>query len=338
MVWIWISMLLLVFCFLLLSLSAETKITIFFGKKTSTAERIKYIGTICGAIIILGTLYENSNTNKLALEQNTLTKKSHLDNRFLEANNLLNSESISANIAGVYALHQIAIESSKTKENIGYVPVIKNILCNVIKENSRLEKQNVTERWVVLLPLETIDIDTKEIDDNPNRELFQAIIDVLFKKEESIIYSHHSTSLNNCELQNCDFTNATLINVDFVKSNLQNTNFSRARLQDVKLWGASLQDVKFHYSDLTNVHCYSAHIEGGDFFCANLTNVDFDAANMYRAWFRGAVLKDISFSSAFLNNADFSDVELDSTSFEGGIFYNEYTNFKGTIYENIEKK
>ena len=39
--------------------------------------------------------------------------KAQLDNRFIEANNFLASNDISANVAGIYALHQIAIDASK---------------------------------------------------------------------------------------------------------------------------------------------------------------------------------------------------------------------------------
>lgn len=94
----------------------------FFGDKFDTmtpAEILTYIGIVCGAILLVGNQYS-------ANRRNIIIGKGNLDTRFKDAALLLAHENTSANISGIYALHQIAIEASKgDSDQQGYIKTFR---------------------------------------------------------------------------------------------------------------------------------------------------------------------------------------------------------------------
>jgi len=116
----------------------------WFGKQNrAKSETLAYIGAIIGGIILLGNLYENA-------RRNNLREKSNMDMRFKDAATLLGSQDTSSILAGIFALHQIAIDS-KLHYHKDYASIIREIFCAQIRENKESSKQFIIQTILDLL-------------------------------------------------------------------------------------------------------------------------------------------------------------------------------------------
>jgi hypothetical protein len=263
MVWIYISLgFFLVAMFLFLFVPSRTKSS-FFGGAKSPSDILKYIGTVCGAIIVVGTLYEtaqstklNFEANKVANEANYLSRKAQLDNRFIQANNLLASKNSSENIAGIYALNQIAIDASKDSTQRGYIPVIKNVLCAYICENSdfRVIKDENVEEALLFRIIDSVTKTSRFHVEGGRMEgiitkpeiVFQTIINVLFVDEMYEIYKNYPTDLKNSVLSNLDLSKVHLEGADLEGAFFESAKFSsNTYLEGANLSYAHLEGVYF---------------------------------------------------------------------------------------------
>jgi len=317
----------------------------FFGGAKSPSDILKYIGTACGAIIVIGTLYETAQTNKLNIEANKvaneanyLSRKAQLDNRFIEANNLLASDNSSENIAGIYALNQIAIDASKDSIQRGYVQIIKNILCTFIRENSeeRIIKDNNTGKATVTILRGTgyskVLVEGGKIEGFITKPeiVFQTIINVLFVDNTYQIYQDYPTNLQ--------------------KSVLNNLDLSEVHLENANLEGAYFEFVKFSSkTHLEGANLSSAHLEFADFSGAILTIDDkksvswtshLNGVNLRNAFLRGAQLNGLNLSGVNLEGADLTNANLVETNLCGANLSNanlEYTIFSFAHFDEGTK-
>jgi len=127
----------------------------FFGKDAkpeakTIAETLKYIGAFLGGVLVAINAYFIYKRAKALDENNKLVAKGQLDTRFKDAATLLAEENTSANLSGILALHQIAVEASKTEDQKDYVKVIKDILIAFIKENSVIEYEKDVNGEILL--------------------------------------------------------------------------------------------------------------------------------------------------------------------------------------------
>jgi len=335
MIWIYISLgFFLVSLFPLLLLPSRIMLK-FFGGTKSPSDILKYIGTVCGAIIVIGTLYETSQTNNL-------TRKGQLDNRFIEANNLLASDNVSANIAGIYALYQIAIEASNDETQLGYVQVVKDILSATIRENSKIENDTTYT--------------TKPV------AVFQTIIDVLLKTtfDYSTIGAENRLILSSYDEDNAGFTatfssepiidlhNSVLNHCDLgfilpppnkrrgVKINLRGcflyeSVLINSSLKNVDLSESFLGRAKLDFADLEKANFKRAYLSEARLWAVNLDSANLSYAFL-QADLKGASLKGTDLDFADLKGADLTNAHLEYTDFSR-TYLDENTNFKGTIHE-----
>ena len=301
-----------------------TDVSSFFGKDYTMAEILKYAGAICGGILVIGTLYANN-------KRNYLTEKGQLDIRFKDAALLLNSDNTKSILAGIYAFHQVAIDASKGGYQQGYIETIKKILCSVIRESKKKVNTNTyTEK------------DELDLYENSQQVIvLQAIIDALFRGDESKIYADFGSDLSGsllrgCNLYGVNFSNANLIGADLTGTNLSEANLSNAFLDDANLSKAFMK-----FANLSKTFLRNAKMVETEFIRTNLSN-----AKLARADLSNARMSIVKLSKAFLENkdlngtnfseVDFFDCDLKYTDFSKAIF-GDYSfskcNFHSTIHE-----
>ena len=350
MIWIAIiSILVLSIFVLLLNHFRPKKVSSFFGGNKPSADIIKYIGTIGAAFLVIGTLYESGKTNQAAFESNNIMRKAQVDNRFIEANNLIGSNDISANVAGIYALHQIAIDASKENVQKGYVPVIKNILCALIRANSVVEKDTAYA--------------LKE------KVFFQTAIDILLRnefkytagiEEYTNVADSFSIDLRGSFLAGCDLSNinssggrinlksANLENAVLIGANLENANLAEANLRRAILNNSNLNGAQFHKTNISGAQFENADLRNSglknaiceydnylrlNFKGAKLNNLQLERFRLLSANLEGANLEGANLKQAFITHSNFQNANLVNAQFDSA--YILRANFDNTNLKNI---
>ena len=273
----------------------------FFETHTAISEKLKYVGAFLGGIFVAVNayfIYERANELN---RSNNLVAKGQLDTRFKDAATLLAAGNTSSELSGIHALHQIAIEASKTKDQRDYVKVIKDILITFIKENSVIEyKKN--ENGKILY--DEYNDPIVEAHNTKSKIVLQTIIDKLFRENEWEIYAKYSTDLTRTVLNGINFYKAQLQNAEFYEAQLHNARFLETQLQNASFWR-------------TQLHC-----------------VGFLEAKLQGAYFRGARLQGVYFRGAQLQGTSLEDAKyIDKAHFKY-TRWNEKTNFNCTAFEN----
>lgn len=283
--------------------------TWFFGVDKSPSEILTYIGVICGAIVVIANLSANNRRNQL-------TEKGQLDIRFKDAALLLASENTSANLSGIYALHQIALEASKDEDNKGYVKVIHEILCAFLRENSKIEKDE-----------EQNYISSKTL--KPNI-VFQTIIDVLFKDEKRI-FALFEANLASIVLANINLSNTRLTNIYFGYSVFTHVSFESSILTNINFNSIKFQEVDFKNAELLDIIIYKSELNCVSFINSNLNNVNLSKIDILSSYFNGAYLRNILFRDAKIVGVSFNDSKLLNCDFNKAKF--TYVSFNKSVFE-----
>jgi len=339
----------------------------FFEEHTTIAKKLKYVGVFIGGVLAIINAYFIYKRTKELNRSNKLVVKGQLDTRFKDAATLLAQENTSANLSGIYALHQIAIEASETEKQEDYVKIIKDILTTFIKANSVIEYRKIEKESILLQESKDLIINTVAYN-TKNNIVLQTIIDKLFIDNGCEIYEVKCltdlTDISKTVLKEINFFSAKLKYANFSESQLQyakfgkalleNTNFRKAKLQNVDFRRAELQYADFRWTQLQNANFGEAQIQNVNFGEAQLQNANFEKSQLQNARFRKAQLQNTRFGNTQLQSAQFDGAQLQNTYFGGSqlqnvrlngaysidkaIFYNtswnEKTNFSGTAFEN----
>ena len=92
---------------------------LFDSKWKTNAEIMTFIGVVVGGIILWLNLIQNT-------RRNNQMQKSNIDSRFKDAATLFCSQDTSAILAGIFALHQLFLDSKLLNQD-EYVNIIKEI-------------------------------------------------------------------------------------------------------------------------------------------------------------------------------------------------------------------
>ena len=290
---------------------------VFFGNaKYTPAEMLKYIGIICGAFIVLGTMQTGNKTNQLTLESNKLTRKGQLDNRFVESSKLIASNNTSEILSGIYALHQIAVEASKDEEMNGYVKVINDILCAYIRENSIIE---IDKAHYVYKVIKTENLKPQIV--------IQTIIDLLFNIDDEIYQNYLS-----------DLSHSVLIDISLSDKILCNVDFQHSWFQNVRCFKSLLKNINFDYSyfNYSNFSFFNDEFlrvssptpqRGGElhFFTRPpyFHNVSIKSSVIKHTHFAGAALDSVWFDYSIMDSVKFGATNINNSVFMRGITLND---------------
>jgi len=297
-------------------LAPSDRLVAFFGEK-SPWEILTYIGICCGGILLLGSQHT-------ANRRNLIMEKGQLDIRFKDAALLLANNDTSAALSGVYALHQIALESSKEPNQSRYINIISSVLCAYLREHSN-NRNRVNKNVIVFKAIvESLFYNSKDIYKKTNINLSNTNLDRLFIENPKKVYIYktnlfkaslkHSsfknavisgTDLACANLLEADFTGAKFVCVDFTQANLTGAKFIKANFKEVCLYGATLSRAY-----LTEVNLFRGRLKSAILFQANLTKAKLIMANLFEANLTRATLIEVDLTEACLTEATFSSADL----------------------------
>lgn len=283
-------------------------------------EFFKVLVTIFGGLLVLWGLYLNYRrtktlevqTNNQAkqiqafVDQNKITEKGKVDERFKNAIEHLGSEKDAIVLGGIYALHRIA------QEDKTYRQTVFDILCSYIRD-----KTSSLKLWG--------DIPEGERGTIKPTIVIQTIIDLLFKISDSqdYIYTGLKANLNGIRCIHANFNGAHLVDAD-----LNNAHMEGAELKDVHLENANMVMIKCEGTEINNTHFEGASINYANFEGADLDQVHFEGTKLVKANFEGASLNDTHFDEAELIEANFKGVNLIKSYFGG-------SNLLGAHFEGV---
>ncbi len=277
----------------------DAHILLFGNTDTALGEYVKTMATVLGGALVVLSLWINNRRVMEQIRQNNITEKGQINTRFKDAATLLGSESVSSILSGVYALHQIAMETSVgNARQRGYVSVIQDILCAYIRENTdTIKNEDNGKAW--------------RVNKKPTI-IIQTIMKVLFKND-GFIYSNLITDLSDCVFEHINLDDAHLVGVDFsrtkfIKSSFKNANFTSCYLEE-------------------------SFIDETDFSGSNFDKVIFDYSYIRDTKFAKSKIKESDFWDTTLNRVDFKNTDFKNIDFRDSIF-EEKVNFENTILEN----
>ena len=261
----------------------EVHFLMFGNVDNAIGQYIMFVATILGGALVALGLWINNRRVGEQIRQNNIAEKSQINTRFKDAATLLGNDNVSSTLAGVYALHQIAVDVyvRNDTEN-GYVRIIQDILCVFIRENTETIRNEKGKKW--------------RINKRPTI-LIETILKVLFSKK-TIIYRNLISDLSYCVFENIYFENAHFVGVDFsktkfIKSTFKGSTFISCYFEDtfideVDFSNCIFEKSVFDNSKIRKTKFTQASLVKADFCNVTFTEVNFDNANFDTVDFEGA--------------------------------------------------
>lgn len=287
---------LLVFALILFYLDADIKM--YGNSADAVGQYVMAVATILGGSLVALGLWINNKRVLEQIRQNNIAEKAQINTRFKDAATLLGSENVSSILSGIYALHQIAVETYNGNDNQrGYVGIVHDILCAFIRENTQ-----------------TVHNEEKGKDWRVNKKptiVIQTILNVLFKNEKEI-YSDLITDLSDCVFEDLYLDEANIVGIDFSRTKFIKSNFKQSNFHSCYLEEAFIDEVDFSMCSFKNVVFDDSFIRKSTFEDARFTTCDFWETQQTHVKYDKASFTAIDFKSSVLDQS----VSFRSTSLE----------------------
>lgn len=263
------------------------------------------IQTVGGIAIFIGILISFIRV-KSHEENNRLVESGNTAKRFNNAISNLGSNNSTIVLGGIYALHQIA------KDNLDYREQVFNIFISFINlETSKLLTWKDIPK-------------SSRFDKKPTNEV-QTIIDLLFKRDNRLMYQQFKAVFSDikiygADLSNCDFS------LSFIKnSELQNCNFEKALFVRSKISNCDFTFSNFSSTKFTGARLVDKTL----FLCCKISFTKFV----------GCICNEVDFSCSFING-NFNESQLHNCVFDGCHIsqVNAYEGFNASILNRISYK
>lgn len=278
-------------------------VLLFGDTPSALGEYIKTVATVIGGALVVLGLWINNRRVAEQTRQNNINEKGQINSRFKDAATLLDSGNVSSMLSGVYALHQVALESSVGDERQrGYVRIVHEILSAFVRENTEkiVNKEEGTE-WLI---------------NKKPAIVIQTILTVLFKNNE-FIYSDLMTDLSHCIFEDIELDQASIENVDFTKTKFIRSSAKDCTFSSCYMDNAFIEDMDFSNCRFEKVVFDNSHIHDTTFEESEFYQCDFWDAILSDTKFKKAKLKEVDFQNAiFENNVDFSGTALSEYSLD----------------------
>ncbi len=233
--------------FLFIWVMGSSRAACIFMDYTGTEDKTKlleFIGWVMsGFIATLGVVGLLKRTAALD-EQNKLTEKGHIHERFkMATQHLSNKENVSVRIASYNEFYRLAEITAKMTEEKGLKETIFEILCAHLRETTKSEEYKTanikpTGEMQILLDilfkpkdrnkLIHFDYDQKNI--KSQKEKDRLLFDILLnpKNKDSFIFGGLDANLAEANLQGANLRYANLIRADLRYTNLQDVDLQGA--------------------------------------------------------------------------------------------------------------
>ena len=171
-----------------------------------------------------------------------------VDGRFNSAISLLGSSETSARTGTIYALHELALEEEKYRQQIA------QILCSHIRSKTNEVAYQETHKK------------------SPSNEI-QTTLNLLFKEHKRGLYAQDFAKVSG--FPKADLSHAYLVKVDFRYAQCQGADFGGAQCQRASFRGAQCQEANF----------WGAQCQGAGFSEAQYQEASFSEAQYQEAGF-----------------------------------------------------
>lgn len=205
------------------------------GKLLST------ILTAIGGICVIWGLYLNNKKVNEQTRQNNITVQNSNDKRFGEAIGYLNDDNEGIVIGGVYALYQLA------KEDKRYTPIVTNIFCNYVNDNT----------------------------DKQDKKSYQTILSLLFSKDNHLVFNKQP------QFSNINFSYTTLF------CYADDVRFDKCKFKAVNLIGKKgvvVADCDTEdntvFIDFTAVRFFSGNLKRSTIISNKLSNISLEVTTL----------------------------------------------------------
>ncbi|CAC9455540.1 hypothetical protein BSPLISOX_1780 [uncultured Gammaproteobacteria bacterium] len=250
------------------------------------------------------------------------------DGRFNSAISLLGSSETSARTGTIYALHELALEEEKYRQQIA------QILCSHIRSKTNEVAYQETHK------------------ESPSNEI-QTTLNLLFNEHKHGLYAQDfakiaqfpKADLSHAYLVRADFGHAQCQRTDFWYTQCQGADFRDAQCQGAIFWRAQCQGVNFRSAQCQGASFRDAQCQGADFRDAQCQGADFALAQCQGTSFmdtqcQGAyALKEFSsqtLSSRIDRNTEFKFLQLEG-EIDKDVIKN-IENAKNYLNESASKK
>jgi len=268
-----------------------------------------------GALATIGINLRNSRTNAQTLrttqETFRVTERGHLTERYTKAIEQLGNEtSVAIRLGGIYALQQLAVDTSRD----GDQATIVEVLSAFVRLNLHIQDGGPVSAFPPTgTDAEGAPDETPKVE--PRADVLAAIsVLAQLPNRPAVPMRADFTGLDFSLiiLSNARLVDANLSEVRLAGANLTNANLARARLVFAGLSGANLTDATLSGATLIGAHLAGATLAGADFSTADLTSAELNSANLARARLVGA-----DFTNANLTGANLTEAILGRSVFTG---------------------
>jgi uncharacterized protein YjbI with pentapeptide repeats len=249
-----------------------------------------------GGIILSVTAYVGYCNYRVGEKNLKITEDKQVTERFSKSIEHLGNDKIDIRLGGIYALEQIAIDSTK------YHWTIVEILSAFIREKCSIDCEIA----------HSINDENKSSDNQFNKRNtvkevvsldIQAALSVLNRRE--IVKEDKVIDLSRVNLKKADLSNA---NLD--KANLSGANLKEANLREANLFGANLSGADLRTANLSGANLKEANLREANLFGANLSEANLSNACLFEAILIGTNLSGANLSNARLFRAKLFETDL----------------------------
>ena len=285
----------------------------------NTEEKITLTSIGSGLIAITGLYFFHKrlkNQDKQIQNQDkqiSLQINQRVDERFNSAITLLGSSETSARTGAVYALHELALEEEKYRQQI------VQILCSHIRSKTNEVAYQETH------------------EEHPSNEI-QTTLNLLFKEHERGLYTQDFAKV--AGFPRADLSHAYLVRASFKEAQCHEAEFWYAQCQGANFQSAQCQEASFRFTQCQGANFVYAQCQGVKFWYAQC-QADFGVAQCQGANFLGAQCQGANFFNAGCEGVIFGDAQCQGANFLGAQCQGAYAS-KGhslqTLSSRIGKK
>jgi uncharacterized protein YjbI with pentapeptide repeats len=277
-----------------------------------------------GGTILSITAYVGYCNYRIGEKNLKITEDKQVTERFSKSIEHLGNNKIDIRLGGIYALEQIAIDSTKYHWTIVEILSafirgkcsIDDAMAHSINDENKSSDDQCNERNTVK---EIVSIDIQAALTVLNRreivEEEDKVIDlsrVNLKKADLSNAKLDRANLSGADLRGANLGNAVLREADLSNACLFGADLRGAKLSNARLFGAKLIVANLRGADLSNARLNGANLFGAALNGVNLSNATLGKANLDRANLSGADLRGANLYETDLNEAYLGGVDLSS--------------------------
>ncbi|WP_191838651.1 pentapeptide repeat-containing protein [Catellatospora chokoriensis] len=286
------------------------------------------IGTIAGPLVAIYAITRSDAANleqqRIGLEQQRLTERGQITDRFTRANDQLSSDKLEARLGGIYALEQIMKDATEVYEDPTIEIISAYIRSHSPRPSAGTAEPSASPRLADGPVARPVDVQAAltVLSRRPGPDSHQRIDLTGANLVGANLYKGNLSRalLVGADLRYSFLIDADLHHISLFAADLRWANLSaalltgafmaKADLRDAVLSNADLNTAELLDADLSRANLRAAHLRGANLAGANLAGADLSSADLTIADLAGADLRGANLSGANLAGADLRGANL----------------------------